>query len=173
MYSWDDENTQMSSVLGSRYPSPSSIGFFNNSWNPLNWNYSSLFGGNSMSFDEFLASQNLDRANLNPDQLSQWYNNWQGQQGLGMAKQAMGWGTLGSVAQMAGAVINPIFGLMNYRMLKDQYNAARQDNNRRWNAFLTNANDQIASTNYNREAVAPGVGPRMHELDKNGNPITR
>lgn len=169
---WDDENSA-ASQSGAGYVPPAQ------GWNPFKSLYNGvtgLFGNNASTImpfgDEWMMQQGVtDPSALTAQERSDWYRNYQNQQGLGLAREAMGWGKWGTILQGIGAIASPFFQYKNYQLAKENMRNLNEANKNRWNAFVTNTNDRVAATNYNRLAVGGRNALQMRQIDKHGNPM--
>ena len=171
-YNWDDENSQMSSVLSGQYPSvtttASTSGFFNNSWNPLNWGWGNIFGGNQLDLNGY-SQQMLGKpfSALDPSERMQIAGLFQQDRQNSMFgnMQALGWG--GLALQGLGSIWNWKQGNEGLKLARQNLDFMKEQANRNWVATAQNYNDKAAATNYNRSAFAGGdVSPRMRYIDE-------
>lgn len=149
-------------------PTSTSQGFFNNSWNPLNWGWSNIFGGDELGLDDF-SRQMLGKpfSALDPSERMQISGLFQQDQQNRMfsSMRGLGWG--GLALQGLGSVLNWTQGNKQLELARDNLDFMKEQANRNWEATAKNYNDKAAATNYNRTAFAGGdISPRMRYIDE-------
>lgn len=144
-------------------PTPGSWSWDTSMWNPSNW-----FRGNAPQYAnamEYGRSMGLDVDNMDAFERMQLEGLYQGQQRNSLAQQALGWGKIGSMAQLGGAIIKPFFDYKNYQLAKDSLNFMKDQANKNWLATARNYNDRARMLNWGGSSFnGGGYRPWYHTI---------
>ena len=137
----------------------------NTSW----WDKFNFFGGSSNTVpfgDDWIRSKGFDPVGMDPTLRADLFNMYNHEQQYGLAQDALGWGKIGTMAQLGGAIIKPFFDYQNYRLAKDNLNYMKKQGERNWRATVTNYNDRANMLNWNGSSFNGGASRPWYQKIK-------